>query len=155
MSDNLADAVPEPTLAAPGDPVDLATLKLMASSALTDRMGIKLLRATPELMIGTMPVEGNTQPYGLLHGGASCVLAETLGSVGAAIHAARSGKIALGIDLNATHHRGARGGLVTGTATAIQLGGSLASYEIVIVDDAQRRICTARLTCMLRPAPDR
>jgi 1,4-dihydroxy-2-naphthoyl-CoA hydrolase len=153
MSDNQPDGAPEAPTIEPESGVDLETLKLMATSALTERMGIKLITATPALMVGTMPVEGNTQPYGLLHGGASCVLAETLGSVGAAIHAARSGKIALGIDLNATHHRSARAGLVTGTATAIQLGGSLASYEIVIEDDAARRICTARLTCMLKPRP--
>ena len=147
MSDNAADAAREST-PSPGFP-----LGLMTSSALTERMGIVLVEASAELMIGTMPVEGNTQPYGLLHGGASCVLAETLGSVGSMIHARPRGKIALGVDLNATHHRGARSGLVTGTARAIHLGGSVASYEIVIVDDGQRRICTARLTCMLVPAP--
>jgi 1,4-dihydroxy-2-naphthoyl-CoA hydrolase len=151
MSDKQADAGPE---SASSEPVDLAVLKLMSSSALTDRMGIQLVQAAPELMIGTMPVEGNTQPYGLLHGGASCVLAETLGSIGAALHAARSGKMALGVDLNATHHRGVKSGLVTGTARAVQLGGTLASYEIVIVDDAGRRVCTARLTCILMPNPN-
>jgi 1,4-dihydroxy-2-naphthoyl-CoA hydrolase len=150
MSDNQADTGPEPTSY---EPVDVDLPAQLAHSTLIDKMGIELLQAAPELLIATMPVEGNTQPYGLLHGGASCVLAETLGSVGAAMHAARSGKIAVGIDLNATHHRSARGGLVTGTATAIHLGGALASYEIVIVDEKDRRICTARLTCMLIPAP--
>ena len=108
---------------------------------------------THSRVVATMPVEGNTQPQGLLHGGASCVLAETLGSVGAALHGAPLGKFAVGIDINATHHAGARSGLVTATATAVQLGGSLASYEIVIVDDSGRRVCTARLTCLLRPIP--
>jgi uncharacterized protein (TIGR00369 family) len=161
MSDNQADAGTESTsfesaetLAGPSaEPVDPAVLKMMAGSALTVRMGIELVQASAELTIGTMPVEGNTQPYGLLHGGASCVLAESLGSVGAALHATRLGKIALGVDLNATHHRAARSGLVTGTARPISLGGTLASYEIVIVDDRDRRICTARLTCMLVPNP--
>jgi uncharacterized protein (TIGR00369 family) len=98
-----------------------------------------------------MPVEGNTQPYGLLHGGASCVLAETLGSVGAALHAARThGGIAVGVDINATHHRSARSGMVTGVATPLHLGGSTATYEIVISDEAGTRLCTARLTCLLR-----
>jgi 1,4-dihydroxy-2-naphthoyl-CoA hydrolase len=147
MSDNQADAARETTPPSP------FTLGLMTSSALTERMGIVLVEVSAELVIATMPVEGNTQPYGLLHGGASCVLAETLGSIGAAIHGAGRGRIALGIDLNATHHRGARSGLVTGTARAIHLGGSVASYEIVIEDDEQRRVCTARLTCMLVPAP--
>ena len=68
-----------------------------------------------------MPVEGNTQPYGLLHGGASVVLAETLGSIGAALHAGPAG-IAVGLDINATHHRAARSGFVTGTATALSPG---------------------------------
>ena len=120
-------------------------------NALGDRMGITLLETTPERVVGTMPVEGNTQPYGLLHGGASCVLAETLGSVGAALHAAAThGGIAVGVDINATHHRSARSGLVTGVATAIHLGGTAASYEIVITDEHGARICTARLTCLLR-----
>jgi 1,4-dihydroxy-2-naphthoyl-CoA hydrolase len=120
-------------------------------NALADRMGITLTEVTPQRVVGTMPVEGNTQPYGLLHGGASCVLAETLGSVGAALHAAGThGGIAVGVDINATHHRSARSGLVTGVATAIHLGGTTASYEIVITDERGARICTARLTCLLR-----
>jgi 1,4-dihydroxy-2-naphthoyl-CoA hydrolase len=119
--------------------------------ALGERMGIKILEASAERVVGTMPVEGNTQPYGLLHGGASCVLAETLGSIGSAIHAHEStGGIVVGIDINATHHRGARSGIVTGVATPLQRGRSMASYEIVITDEAGRRVCTARLTCLLR-----
>jgi 1,4-dihydroxy-2-naphthoyl-CoA hydrolase len=118
---------------------------------LAARIGITVTEAAPERVVGTMPVEGNTQPYGLLHGGASCVLAETLGSIGAALHAARvHGGIAVGIDINATHHRSARSGLVTGVATPLQLGGSVASYEIAITDESGDRICTARLTCILR-----
>lgn len=172
MSDNQVDAGPagdpqSPSFAPPapsesgsalsGSATGSASFELdldrMARSPLIDAMGIVLVEATPERLVATMPVEGNTQPQGLLHGGASCVLAETLGSVGAALHGARSGKFAVGIDINATHHRGARSGLVTATATAVQLGGSLASYEIVILDEAGRRVCTARLTCMLRPIP--
>ena len=119
--------------------------------ALNERMGISLLEATPERVVGTMPVAGNTQPYGLLHGGASCALAETLGSVGAALHAARThGGIAVGVDINATHHRAVREGTVTGVATALSLGGSVASYEVVITDESGARVCTARLTCALR-----
>src|ERR1051326_563628 len=92
--------------------------------ALAERMGIVITEAGADRVVGTMPVEGNTQPYGLLHGGASCVLAETLGSIGAALHAARvHGGIAVGIDINATHHRSARSGLVTGVAPPLQLGG--------------------------------
>ena len=116
---------------------------------LAERMGITLLEASPERVVGTMPVAGNTQPYGLLHGGASCVLAETLGSVGASLHAGRTGGIALGIEINATHHRSARSGVVTGVARPLHLGHTTATYEIVITDQAGRRTCTARLTCLL------
>jgi len=121
--------------------------------ALAERMGIVIVEATPDRVVGTMPVEGNTQPYGLLHGGASCVLAETLGSVGAAMHGATVKRpLALGIDINATHHRSARRGTVTGVATPIHRGLSVASYEIVITDEDGERLCTARLTCLLRDA---
>lgn len=113
------------------------------------RMGIELLEASPDRVVGRMPVAGNTQPYGLLHGGASCVLAESLGSVGAALHAGKD-RIAVGIEINATHHRAATEGYVTGVAKALHRGRSLATYEITITDDQDRRVCTARLTCMLR-----
>ncbi|GAB3866450.1 hotdog fold thioesterase [Dactylosporangium cerinum] len=118
---------------------------------LAERMGINLLEAAPERVVGTMPVAGNTQPYGLLHGGASVVLAETLGSIGAALHAARLfNGIAVGVEVNATHHKAARTGLVTGVATPLRLGGMIASYEIAITDESGERVCTARLTCALR-----
>jgi uncharacterized protein (TIGR00369 family) len=134
-----------------GSPEGIDLFGLSLADTLPDRMGIKLLEATPERLVGTMPVKGNTQPYGLLHGGASCVLAETLGSVGAALHAMRThGGIALGVDINATHHRAARDGIVTGVATPVHLGGSAATYEVVITDESGARVCTARLTCMLR-----
>ncbi|WP_336209215.1 PaaI family thioesterase [Nonomuraea sp. LPB2021202275-12-8] len=112
-------------------------------------MGIEFLEAGAERVVGRMPVAGNTQPYGLLHGGASVVLAETLGSTGAAIHAGPE-RIAVGIEINATHHRSATSGYVTGVATRLHGGRSLASYEIEITDEEGRRVCTSRLTCMLR-----
>jgi 1,4-dihydroxy-2-naphthoyl-CoA hydrolase len=122
-----------------------------ATGALADRMGITLTEVSPERVVGTMPVEGNTQPFGLLHGGASCVLAETLGSIGATLHAAGAfGGVAVGVDINATHHKAARSGVVTGVATPLRLGGAIASYEIVISDESGDRVCTARLTCALR-----
>ncbi|GGM11102.1 PaaI family thioesterase [Dactylosporangium sucinum] len=124
---------------------------LSMEGTLPERMGITLVEASPERVVGTMPVAGNTQPYGLLHGGASVVLAETLGSIGAALHAARLfNGIAVGIEVNATHHKSARTGTVTGVATPLRLGGLIASYEIVITDDSGERVCTARLTCALR-----
>ncbi|MEV4411760.1 hotdog fold thioesterase [Catellatospora sp. NPDC049609] len=119
--------------------------------ALAERMGITLLEATPERLVATMPVEGNTQPFGLLHGGASCVLAETLGSIGATLHGATIGRpYAVGVDISATHHKAARSGLVTGVATPLHRGGTVVTYEIVITDEEDNRICTARLTCLLR-----
>lgn len=115
---------------------------------LVERLGITIEEVTPGRATGSMPVEGNTQPYGLLHGGASAALAETLGSYAATAHAG-PGRAAVGIELNATHHRSTRTGSVHGTATAVHLGGNLATYEVTVLDDDGRRVCTARLTCML------
>lgn len=129
--------------------IDLPSL--FSAGHLGERMDIRILEASAERVVGTMPVEGNTQPYGLLHGGASAVLAETLGSVGAMLHGGIT-KIAVGVDLNCTHHRGARSGLVTGVATPVHRGRTTATYEIVISDEQDRRVCTARLTCLLRDA---
>jgi 1,4-dihydroxy-2-naphthoyl-CoA hydrolase len=121
--------------------------------ALGERMGIEITEASPDRIAGTMPVEGNTQPYGLLHGGASCVLAETLGSVGAAMHGQTVDRpFAVGVDINATHHKGARSGRVTGVATPVHRGRTMATYEVVITDDDGDRVCTARITCLLRGA---
>ncbi|HZC27946.1 MAG TPA: hotdog fold thioesterase, partial [Actinopolymorphaceae bacterium] len=94
---------------------------------------------------------GNTQPYGLLHGGASCVLAETLGSLGSALHAGLD-RVTMGIEISATHHRAATSGSVTAVTTRLHGGRTVTTYEIVISDDHGRRVCTARLTCLLRPA---
>ena len=127
----------------------VATMQAMNPNSLMQRMGIEVVEATAERLVATMPVEGNTQPYGLLHGGASVVLAETLGSIGAALHAG-PGKAVVGLDINATHHRAARAGLVTGTATPISLGRTLACYEVVVTDEAGKRVCTSRITCLIR-----
>ena len=98
-----------------------------------------------------MPVEGNQQPYGLLHGGASVVLAESLGSIGSAIHAYPLDKVAVGVDINATHHRSATSGLVTGVATPVHRGRTSACFEVVITDERGKRVCTSRITCALIP----
>ncbi|WP_327694177.1 PaaI family thioesterase [Streptomyces sp. NBC_00459] len=126
-------------------------IAMFSAGHLGNRMGVQIVEASADRVVGTMPVEGNTQPYGLLHGGASAVLAETLGSVGAMLHGG-STKIAVGVDLNCTHHRGARSGLVTGVATPVHRGRSTATYEVVISDEEGRRVCSARLTCLLRDA---
>lgn len=125
--------------------------------ALNERMGVQLVEIAPDRVVATMPVEGNTQPYGLLHGGASVVLAETVGSMAAALNAG-PGRFAVGTDINATHHRSATKGLVTGVATPLHLGRTMASFEIAISDEDGRRVCTSRLTCALierdpTPAP--
>jgi uncharacterized protein (TIGR00369 family) len=122
--------------------------KERGSGALDQKMGIKILEAEPGRIVGTMPVEGNTQPMGLLHGGASVVLAESLGSIGTSLHAGPERKI-VGVDINATHHKSATTGLVTGVATAISLGKTLCSWEIVITNEAGERTCTARITCLI------
>ena len=129
----------------------VAALSAMNPSSLMHRMGIEVVEATAQRLVATMPVEGNTQPYGLLHGGASVVLAETLGSFGASLHAGL-GKAVVGLDINATHHRAARSGLVTGVATPISLGRTLACYEVVVTDQDGKRICTSRITCLIRDA---
>jgi 1,4-dihydroxy-2-naphthoyl-CoA hydrolase len=121
----------------------------MNPNSLMKRMGIEVLETSAQRLVARMPVEGNTQPYGLLHGGASVVLAETLGSIGSALQAGPD-RVAVGLDINATHHRAVRSGWVTGTATALSLGNTLASYEVVITDEDDRRVCTCRITCLLR-----
>jgi 1,4-dihydroxy-2-naphthoyl-CoA hydrolase len=115
-------------------------------------MGIEFLEMSVERIVARMPVAGNRQPYGLLHGGASCVLAESMGSMGAALHAGPD-RMAVGVDINATHHRSATEGYVTGVATPLHLGRTITSYEIVISDEQDRRVCTARLTALLRDVP--
>ena len=128
----------------------MAMMTAYGNGALADRMGIEITELDRERVVATMPVEGNTQPYGLLHGGASAVLAESLGSMGAFLHAPAD-TVPVGIELNATHHRSATSGLVTGVATPIHVGSRMATFEIVISDDAGRRVCTARLSCLFRP----
>jgi len=128
-----------------------ATFNSQDNQTLAGRMGIRILEASRERVVGTMPVEGNTQPYGILHGGASCVLAESLGSLGSALHAGPD-RATLGIEINATHHRSARTGLVTGVATLVHGGRTMSTFEIVITDEDGKRVCTARLSCLHRDA---
>lgn len=116
---------------------------------LASHLGIEFTELGADYLRGQMRVEPRVhQPMGYLHGGASVVLAESLGSVGSAMHAYPD-RIAVGVDINATHHRSATSGIVTGTATAIHLGRTSAAYEIVIVDEAGKRLCTSRITCAL------
>lgn len=120
---------------------------------LAQSMGIRIIEAVPGRVVATMPVEGNTQPFGLLHGGASAVLAETTGSIAGWLHAG-PGHAVVGLDLSCTHHRGAREGLVTAIATPLTEGRTICSYDIRICDEQARPVCTARLTCLIRPVPE-
>jgi 1,4-dihydroxy-2-naphthoyl-CoA hydrolase len=125
---------------------------LLPPAAIHDRLGIVLTSVSPTRVTGTMPVAGNTQPFGLLHGGASLVLAESLGSFGAAVAAGGRAQ-PLGIEINASHHRAATEGTVHGEATVIHHGRTLSSWQVTIRDDQDRLVCTARITCLLRDAP--
>ena len=119
------------------------------SQLLSTKLGIEITDWTPRRMVATMPVKGNLQPYGLLHGGANAVLAETLGSIAAALNAP-PGLAVLGLDLSCTHHRAATSGYVTAVCTPVHTGRSTATYEIVISDEQGKRTCTSMLTCILR-----
>ena len=127
--------------------------RLIASGGgeLTTRMGIEFVELSAELSVARMPVEGNRQVVGLLHGGAHVVLGESLGSISSAIHAG-PGRIAVGIEINATHSRSITEGWVTATCTALSLGRTLATHEIVVRDDEGRRLSTVRMTNFLRDA---
>ena len=127
----------------------LEALNASSVGTLSERMGIVVVSAEPGRVTATMPVAGNTQPYGLLHGGASAALAETVGSLAGALHAGPD-RMVVGVDLSCTHHRGMRSGVVTAVATALHEGNSVASYDIRITDEADRLVCTARLTCLIR-----
>jgi len=126
----------------------LDVIRQRGIGALDKKMGIEIIEASPSRLVGTMPVEGNTHPIGLLHGGANVVLAESLGSIGTQLHAGANRKI-VGVDINATHHKSATSGIVTGVATAITLGKTLCSYQVEITNEKGERTCTARITCLI------
>jgi uncharacterized protein (TIGR00369 family) len=123
-----------------------------ADQQLNDKVGLSFVEVSAERVVGTMPVDGNRQPYGLLHGGANAVLAEALGSTVAALNAGPD-KMTLGFELSCTHHRGIREGVVTGTAVPLHVGRGTITTEIVLTDEAGRRTCTARLSCIVRDRP--
>ena len=141
----------------PADDVDHAAVEALLATfpegigALCAKLGITVVSAHPERVVARMPVAGNTQAYGLLHGGASVVLAETVGSLAAVLHAGPD-RLAVGVDVNATHHRAVRSGEVVAVATPLHRGRSMASYQVTLTDPDGRLVCTARLTCALVPA---
>ncbi len=128
--------------------------KKRGMGALAEKMGIEWVEFSVERSVATMPVEGNTQPVGLLHGGAYVVLGESLGSMAANLYAG-AGRLAVGIDINATHTRSATSGIVTGVCTPIHLGRSLTVHEIAVSDEQGRRCSTIRITNLIKDAPVR
>jgi 1,4-dihydroxy-2-naphthoyl-CoA hydrolase len=131
------------------DPELYARLVESGGGSLTNKMGVEFVELSAELSIARMPVEGNQQVLGLLHGGAHVVLGESLGSISSAIHAG-PGRYAVGIEINATHSRSITEGWVTGTCRSLVLGRTLATHEIVMTDEQGRRLSTVRMTNMLR-----
>lgn len=115
---------------------------------LTTKLGIMFVEQLPERVVATMPVAGNLQPFGLMHGGANAVLAETIGSVAAGLNAPLGREI-VGHELSCTHHRAARAGAVTGVCVPVHLGRTTSTFEIVVTDEKGRRTCTARLSCIV------
>lgn len=130
------------------DPRLVERLVASGGGELTRKLGIKFLELSAEHSVATMPVEGNTQVIGILHGGAHVVLGESLGSISSAIHAG-PGRVAMGIEINATHSRSISSGIVTATCTALSLGRTLATHEIVVRDEQGRRLSTVRMTNFL------
>lgn len=130
-------------------PFSIPVVKGSEDQQLNDKLGMQIVEATPEKVVATIPVKGNLQPYGLLHGGANAVLAEALGSVLAALNS--GGKPAVGLELSCTHHRGVRDGVVTGVATPLHVGRTTVTSHIELTDESGKRTCTARLTCVILP----
>lgn len=128
---NLADRIPE--------------------APIHERLDIRVTEARRDRVVGTMPVEGNTQPFGLLHGGACILLAESLASIGSGLQAGPDYEV-VGIEVGASHHRSASAGTVTGTATPLHSGRTLSTWHVQVTDEQGRVLSTSRVTCLLRPA---
>jgi uncharacterized protein (TIGR00369 family) len=127
-------------------PADLATLNALSAGTAIEALGIVFTAIGHDHLVATMPVDARTlQPYGLLHGGASVLLAETLGSSAGNLCVAE-GQVCVGIEINANHLRGVRSGMVTGTARPLHLGRSTQVWEIRIEDPRGRLACISRLT---------
>lgn len=116
---------------------------------LDEKMGVQIVEESVQRVVATMPVEGNRQSFGLLHGGASLAVGEAVGSWAAVIYASTLGRTAVGVDVSATHHKSAREGLITITATPLQLGRTMTSHEVLITNEAGERLCTLRISNLL------
>ena len=122
-----------------------------ALSPLDKKLGVEIVDFNPDRLVATMPVEGNEQPFGLLHGGATCTLAETAGSIAAALGAGPEYK-AVGVELNASYLRSATSGVVTAVCTPVKRGRTLSTFLIEVSDEQGRATASARLTCAILPA---
>jgi 1,4-dihydroxy-2-naphthoyl-CoA hydrolase len=124
----------------------------LSKDTIAEQIGIEFTEIGPDFLKGRMPVDHRThQPYGLLHGGASCVLAETLGSVASALIIDQSKFICVGLEINANHIRGVREGFVTGIATPIHIGATTHVWDIKIQDEKEKLVCISRLTVVVLP----
>ena len=133
-------------------PVDLAAINAHATNTLVSNLGIVMTEAGDDWLRGTMPVDARTvQPYGILHGGASVALAETLGSVAGNLCVDIEKEMVVGLEINANHVRAVRGGVVTGTARALHVGRSTQLWEIRIENDDGKLVCVSRLTLAVVP----
>lgn len=130
----------------------LEQLRANATNHLATTLGIELRELTPERVVATMPVDDRTrQPFGILHGGASVALAETIASLGAVMNVDLEHFSAVGVEINANHIRAKRDGVVTGTGTPIHVGRSTQVWEVRIVDEEQRPVCVSRCTLAVVP----
>jgi 1,4-dihydroxy-2-naphthoyl-CoA hydrolase len=127
----------------------LAYVQQRGLGALAEKMGIEMLEFTVDRAVARMPVVGNTQPADLLHGGAYVVLGESLGSMSANLFAG-PGRLAVGIEINASHTRSATSGYVTGVCTPVHLGRTLTTHEIAVTDEQGRRCSTIRITNLIK-----
>lgn len=136
--------------------VDLDQVNALSANSLIAHLGIHFTAAGEDWLEATMPVDARThQPYGLLHGGASVVLAETLGSTAGNLCVDPATQMCVGLEINANHLRGERSGMVTGRATAVHVGRSTQVWEIAIRNAAGKRVCISRLTLAVVPMPAR
>lgn len=136
------------------EPVSIDVLNGLSRGNMLEHLGIAFTAAGEDWLSATMPVDARTrQPYGLLHGGASVVLAETLGSSAGNLCVDPATHMCVGVEINANHIRAVTAGLVTGTARALHVGRSLQVWEIGIADEQGRRVCASRLTLAVVPRP--
>lgn len=135
-----------------GNAGDIDHINQGGLGALATAMGITLTEFRADRAVATMPVAGNTQPFGLVHGGAYVVLGETLGSMHAGL-IAPEGKVPVGVDINATHTGSTKSGVVTGVCTPIHTGRSMTVHEIVVSDENGKRLSTVRITNFYKTLP--